>query len=154
MASKYRKGRRNVKNLARGQTSVLWVFYLQLLPKFHKDQLPRSYTFRRHCTGLRRAKPGQSGLDELSPACAATPAPPPARRGAHIARAKRYPGETCAEVKARTRLYNIRGAELNATPACAAPCCLDCLRLPVPRACATAPPRETTCEILFTCARS
>ena len=151
MASKYRKGRRNLKNLARGKTSVFRVFYLQLLPKFHSDQLPRSFnTFRRPCTGLRQAKPGQSGLDELSPACAATPAPP-ARR---IHSTKRYPGETCAEVKARARLDNVRGAELNATPACAAPCCLDCLRLPVPRACATAPPRETTCEILFTCARS
>ena len=93
-----------------------------------------SYTFRRPCTGLRQAKPGQSGLDELSPACAATPAPPapPAWR-THSA--KRYPGETCAEVKARARLDNVRGAELNATPrlpaarhaawtarACACPC--------------------------------
>ena len=153
VASKYRKGRWNVKNLARGQTSVLWVFYL--IYNSYQNFIGTSshvgsYTFRRPCTGLRQAKPGQSGLDELSPACAATPAPPARRTHS----AKRYPGETCAEVKARARLDNVRGAELNATPACAAPCCLDCLRLPVPRACATAPPRETTCEILFTCARS
>jgi hypothetical protein len=43
----------------RGQTPILWVFY-PLLLKFHGDQLPRPYIFRRPCTELKQGKPSQA----------------------------------------------------------------------------------------------
>ena len=78
---------------------------------------------------LYRAKPGQSGLGKLSPACAAPPAPPAPRQA--------LPWRNlCGSKSAHSsRQRQARRAERHA---CAAPSCLAWLSLPVPRACATA----------------
>ena len=98
------------------------------LPKLDGDQFPCPSMFRWPCTGIRQAKPGQSGLGKLSPACAAPPAPPAPRQALPW---RNLCGSKSAHSSRQHQAYR---AERHA---CAAPSCLACLSLPVPRACAT-----------------